>query len=367
MFNTDLDELRTWPIDRLRATRDEAVVEERRWRLRRVALDRVLDERGATGGRDAAEWVQSRDMVRSSTARAEVEVARRLESLPRIADAAEAGELSFDQLEQIVQIATPESDAEWARRGRTAAPADLARMVRRQRVVTAAEAEARQQAREFRWWRHGEMLRVSGQIPDVHGAYVEAVFEQMVNAMKPPKGETWDTRAHRGADALVELCRSRESGAATSKRRQPRVVVHVGSDAQPDVNGMPIALETVQQMIADGALVREVHDDDSLAPGAGEAIPTALRDSLNARDPMCRVPGCERRFGLDAHHLIPRSQGGPTDKHNLAMICKVNHRQAVPQGPYVLEGDAEQADGLTWRRVDEPGQGTGDARAGPAA
>jgi hypothetical protein len=144
-------------------------------------------------------------------------------------------------------------------------------------------------------------------------------------------------------------------------------VVHVGSDAQPDVNGMPIALETVQQMIADGALVREVHDDDSLAPGAGEAIPTALRDSLNARDPMCRVPGCERRFGLDAHHLIPRSQGGPTDKHNLAMICKVNHRQAVPQGPYVLEGDAEQADGLTWRRVDEPGQGTGGARAGPAA
>ncbi|MCJ7439468.1 MAG: HNH endonuclease, partial [Acidimicrobiia bacterium] len=75
----------------------------------------------------------------------------------------------------------------------------------------------------------------------------------------------------------------------------------------------------------------------------------------------------ERTFGLDAHHLIPRSQGGPTDKHNLAMICKINHRQAVPHGPYVLEGDPEQPDGLTWRRVDEPGQGTGDARAGPAA
>ena len=112
MFSTELDELRTWPTERLRATRDEVVVEERRWRLRRIALDRAFDERGATGGRDAVEWVQCRDMVRSSTARAEVEVGRRLESLPQIAEAAEAGVLSFDQLEHLVQIATPESDAE---------------------------------------------------------------------------------------------------------------------------------------------------------------------------------------------------------------------------------------------------------------
>jgi hypothetical protein len=33
----------------------------------------------------------------------------------------------------------------------------------------------------------------------------------------------------------------------------------------------------------------------------------------------------------------------------------------------VLEGDPEQPDGLTWRRIDEAGRGTGDARAGPAA
>ena len=374
MVSTELDELRTWPTERLRAGRDEASSQERRARMRRVKFDRVLDERGATGGRDAVEWVQSRDMVRSSTARAEVEVARSLESLPHLAGAAEAGELSFDQLEHLVQLATPESDAEWARRGRSTAPNDLARLVRRQRVVTEAEAAARHQAREFRWWRHGEVLRVSGQIPDVQGVYVEAVLEHIVNAMKPPKGEAWDTRAHRGADAVVALCRSYRSGAGDpypeaprTKPWTPRIVVHVGSNAQPEVNGLPISHGTVQQLIADGARVREVHDDDSLAPAAGDAIPTALRDYLTGRDPRCRVPGCERTFGLDAHHLIPRSQGGPTDKHNLAMICKVNHRQAVPHGPYVLEGEPEQPDGLIWRRVDEPGQGTGDARAGPAA
>jgi len=81
----------------------------------------------------------------------------------------------------------------------------------------------------------------------------------------------------------------------------------------------------------------------------------------------CRRPGCERTFGLDAHHLTPRSQGGATDRHSVVMVCKPDHRQLAPHGPYVLEGDAEEPDGLVWRhRDDPPATGTGDARAGPA-
>lgn len=374
MFTDTLDELRTWPTDRLRAARDEAVVEERRWKLRRVALDRALDERGATGGCEVAEWVATRDRVRTQTARREVEVARGLESLPAIAAAAEAGELSFDQLEHLVVLATPETDAMWAKRGRTAAPSDLGRLVRRQRVVTEEEMAARHEAREFRWWRQGEILQLRGQIPDVHGVLVEAVFEHLVDGMKPPKGEAWDTRAHRGADALVEMCRGVRDGGSVAngavspskKRWTPRIVVHVGSDAQPEVNGFPISVGTVTQLIAEGARVREVHDDEPLAPTRGDAIPTALRDYLAARDATCRVPGCERAFGLDAHHIVPRSQGGATDKHNVCLVCKRHHRVAVPHGPWVLDGDPERPDGLTWRRIDE-GDGGARARDGPAA
>ena len=58
-YQAMVDELRTWPTERLVAGRGEAVVEERRWRLRRVAFDRVLDERGAMGGQEAAEFVQT--------------------------------------------------------------------------------------------------------------------------------------------------------------------------------------------------------------------------------------------------------------------------------------------------------------------
>ena len=367
MFTDALDELRTWPNDRLHAARDEAVVEERRWRLRRVALDRVLDERGATGP-DAIEWVQDRDKVRASTARAEVEVARRLDELPELAARAEAGEVSFDQLEHLVQLATPETDKEWAQRGPKAAPSDLARMVQRQRIVSPAEAAARHQAREFRWWRKGEMLQVRGAIPDVNGAFVETVFEHMVNAMKPTPGEAWDTRAHRGADALVALCHAYQSGEGLApKSWRPTVVIHMGSDAQPTVKGIPLATGTVSQLISEGAKVRTVWDDDPLTPQTGDDIPAALRDYLTARDPVCRVPGCERTFGLDAHHMLPRSHGGTTDKHNVVMICTTDHKQAIPHGPWILHGDPEQPDGLTWRRIDQPGEGDGDARAGPAA
>ena len=79
-----LDELRTWPEERLLAARDEAVLRERRARLTRLSIDRVLDERGAMRGRDASEWVAHRDGVSTQTARGEVEVARALEHLPAI-------------------------------------------------------------------------------------------------------------------------------------------------------------------------------------------------------------------------------------------------------------------------------------------
>lgn len=144
-------------------------------------------------------------------------------------------------------------------------------------------------------------------------------------------------------------------------------MIHMGSEAQPSVAGMPIAVETVQTLLDDGARVREVHDDDPLAPASGDAIPAALREYIRARDPVCRVPGCTHKVGLDIHHLQPRSWGGRTDKHSVAMLCPLHHAMAVPHGPWVLEGDPEQVDGLVWRRIDRPGDTDIAARAGPAA
>ena len=201
-MSTTLDELRTWPNERLLAARDAALLTERRARLERVTIDRVLDERGATKGRDAAEWVQSRDKVSAHTARGEVEVARALESLPAIQAAASDGRLSMEQLVPLVELATPETDGEWAERAEHTAPSELTRLVHRQRVVTPEEMEERRDARLLRWWRSrdGSFLHLRGQIPDVDGALVEAVLEHEIEQYEPPAGHAWETRDRRGAE-----------------------------------------------------------------------------------------------------------------------------------------------------------------------
>jgi hypothetical protein len=311
--------------------------------------------------------VASRDKVSSHTARAEVDVGRALESLPAIRAAAEAGDLSLDQLVPLVSLASPETDAEWATRARHTAPTELNRMVRKQAVVTPEEMEARRRARQFRWWRSadGKALRLSGEIFDVDAAFVEAIFEHEIETMRPAKGQAWELRSRRGADALVAICRQAKHATASTQKRspwRPTVVVHVGSDAQPTVNGMPLAVDTVTRLIDDGAKVRDVHADDPLAPTRGDRIPPQLRDYLTGRDTTCRMPGCGRTFGLDAHHIVPRCQGGPTDKHNIVLVCTTHHHRLVPHGRWSLDGDPETLDGLVLRELTDI-----EARAGPAA
>jgi hypothetical protein len=121
-----LDELRCWPTGRLVARREEFVREQRRLHVEELTVLRVLDERGRVD-----DTLAGRDGVSVRTVRASVEVARALESLPVVAAAAYAGDLSAEQLGPVVQLADEASDAQWAARGAArTAPADLARQVR---------------------------------------------------------------------------------------------------------------------------------------------------------------------------------------------------------------------------------------------
>jgi hypothetical protein len=269
-----LDELRCRPTKWLLARRDELVREQRRLRVEELAVTRVLDERGQVD-----ESLAGRDGVSCRTARETVETARALESLPHVAAAAHAGELSDSQLAAVVQLADEESDAEWARRAPNVAPGDLARLARGQRKPTVEESRRRREARYLRmWWRKDTgMLGFAGELPDLDGARFEKTINTMIDRIRPPRGEAWDTRDHRGADALVELCRNFEQVEVdTTAAPQPLLVVEVPEHGPAAIAGIP--------------------------------LPDAMIESL--RDGHCRWPGCERRTGLQIHHLIPRSWGG---------------------------------------------------------
>jgi len=342
-----LTELRCHTTEWLEARLDELITQQRALRVEELAVRKVLDERGQV---DLAEHVlRGAHNESPRTARQSLEMARRLESLPAIAAAAHAGALSPDQLKPLVEIATPETDAHWAERGPGRAPVDLERKARQQRGVTDEEATARREARELKWWweRDTGMLALRGRLPDVDGAVVRGVLERMVERMRPAKGQPWETRAHRGADALVDLAKNYAD--ATPGRTRAHITFHVPPAGPAEVDGIPIAESTLAEL-ADDATITAVTVDEGQLWGARtdtDDVPTETKRFVRARDQHCRVGVCEET-DCDYHHLVPRSEGGGHEPENVVLAGRPcgHHQMLVPNGPWILEGDPSQPDGL---------------------
>ena len=358
-----LDGLRRRPTDWLIARREELVREQRRLRVEELAVTRVLDERGAID-----ESMAARDGVSERTARETVETARALESLPEVAAAAYAGALSSEQLGSVTVLADESSDAEWARRGPNVAPVDLARMVRTQRAPTVEESRARREARNFRmWWRRDAgMLGFAGQLPDIDGARFEATINRMIDRMRPARGEAWDTREHRAADALVELSsRFEHEDTDRAGRARPLLVVEVPLHGPAEIAGIPLPDAMVESLRANAQIEPVLVDEQGpVAFGnRGSTLSPKVVRAVLLRDGHCRWIGCERRDGLQIHHLVPRSMGGTDHMSNLAAVCAGggtdHHVKLIPHGPWMLSGNPNQPDGLRLVRY--------DARAGPSA
>jgi hypothetical protein len=348
-----LDEFRTHTTEWVQARRDELACEQRRLHVKELAAARVLDERRVQ--REPEPGLTYRAL------RDELEVARALETMPAIAEAAHTGSLSWEQLKGVVEVATPATDAAWAERAPNWAPADLQRQARAAKVVTAEDAAARREARELRWWDDAARGGVSwrGFLPDVDGVLAKHVFEEMVGRMRPPKGEVWDTLAHRGADAFVDLCQN-YADATPTRRHRPLVVVHKHGDSA-EVDGIPIAAATVTGLMNEARVVEQHDDAPVIDYGTGRfAIPAELARIIEHRDAHCRYPGCERTWRLQRHHLTPVGWDGTTSRKTVVRLCTEHHHRMEPHGTERLVGDPDQPDGL--RLIDIGAR----ARAGPA-
>jgi hypothetical protein len=361
-----LDGLRCRETDWLRHRREELVREQRRLHVEELAVLRVLDERRALDADLAA-----RDGVTEKTLRAELETARALESLPEVAAAAHDGRLSAEQLAPVARLADETSDGEWAARAGDVTPTDLARLARVQRTSTAQDARRRREARHLRkWWDHDRgMLCGRFELPDVDGAYVESVLDELEERMRPAKGQAWDTRDHRYADALIAVCRASDEAdpdrvtAAAPVRLHVQVPLH----GPAELAGVPLPHEWLAAVRADAQVALTAVDER----GAGVAtdrvrrtLSERRRGAVIRRDGHCRWPGCNRRLGLQVHHLVPVSWGGSDDVANLAAVCAAHHHELVPHGEWTLDGNPHQPGGLRLTRGPRNLTGAG-ARAGP--
>jgi hypothetical protein len=338
------------------ARRDELARQEREARIERLSVVKVLDEREALER-------QPDGSVSARTAQAELDVARSLESQPAVAAAAHAGDLSWDQLQPVVELATPETDAEWARRGPHAAAGDLDRLVRRTRHVSPGEAEDRHNRRSVVSWREPDgTARGKWLLPDVEGVIVDKVLDHMAERMRPEPGEKWDTLAHRKADALVELAKLYGQVEPTGRFRIEVVNITTSDpEASPraEIDGIPIAPETVASLLP-AAKVRECRINETgrviTTKRPRPALPRDVELHVRRRDGVCRVPGCTETRGLQIHHLNPMCwHGETTDPRELAEVCPHHHHILEPHGPYRLVGDAEDPVGLRLVHRDDRG------------
>jgi len=351
-FGALCDELRCHSTEWIAAAREEAVREQRRWRMRELAATRVLDERGRIDDTLAGvDGVSIRDV------RATVATARALEDLPSIAQVAAEGRLSDAQLAQVVKVADASDEHEWAERAPRWSPADLAQKARELRTPTIEDAAARRAARELRtWWDSDQgMLRLRGALPDVDGATFELVIKHLIEGMRPAPGRPWEPYERRGADALMMLVDAYRERRADETTTVPgaHLVVQVPVSGPATVAGIPLPDEMVEKLRASARIEPHLVDDEGnpiVIGTTASVVSSKTKRAVLLRDGKCRIDGCDVRGPLDVHHLIPRSWGGTDTIDNLAAVCKGgggHHGLLVPHGPYILLGNPNRPDGLT--------------------
>jgi hypothetical protein len=333
----------------------EAIMEEAAASSRRMAseaglfvrLTGELDKRESwksEGATSVVAWIVERCGVSLATARAFAHVAERLSALPHLSAAFSAGELTFDKVRAVADVATPRSDADLAAQAKECTVKQLHEVARTERGAPRSRAKTDYEARSVRF--NDTFRTVTAQLPPESYAEVRSCLESRARDI-PSDGETkWDRRV---CDAFMDVIRSdHDAGEGASPHL---VVVHVPLETLADESselageleqdGL-ISGETVRRLACDATVIVAVDDDvgHTMYEGRARRFPTASqRREIMRRDRHCRFPGCTNVTFTNVHHVVLWKTGGKTDLDNLALLCEHHHHRVHSTG-WSLKGDA---------------------------
>ena len=295
-----------------------------------------------------------------------------MEELPGIHKEFASGRLSYSKVRALTRVADPDTEEELIELATHATAAQLERVVRGLRRVSAAEADKQHAERHLvTWWEEDGSLSLRGQLPPEDAAvFLKAldVSHDRLRESAPRESRSAEPRIEGGsaeppphprqthADAFVamaetSLSRDRAGPEGRSEGDAYQVVVHVDAatlsrDSRGQVriaDGPALAPETARRLACDSSLV-SIGERNGAALSVGRktrAVPPAVRRAVLARDGGCRFPGCERRRFLDAHHIHHWAHGGETGKDNLVMLCRHHHR-LVHEGGIRVERQGDE-------------------------
>jgi hypothetical protein len=308
------------------------------------------------GFRSAAAWMASKTGTAVAPAIATMEMADQLESLPLLAAAFRAGQVSEAQAREIAAVASdvPEAEAQLLGAAGKLSLRGLQEECRRVEAAAAVDDDDRyrrvHRSRCMRSWvdRHG-VGHVSARLtPDELARLVAEVDrrrdEMVVDAIRG--GWFEGLEAHR-ADALVDLARP-DRAAPSGPDTMVHVVVdydalvrgHTVTGEQCEIPGIgPIPVPAARRLSEDAFLkviVTKGVDVVGVAHG-GQTIPAHLRSALEVRDPKCVVPRCDVRRRLQIDHRQTFNRTRVTKLDDLARLCPWHHHQKTFLG-YTYRG-----------------------------
>jgi len=251
------------------------------------------------------------DLTRSK-AKALVEIATRLESLPRVRAEFEAGELPWTKARQVGRVATPESEERWLARAHCLSNRGLEEEVAREK---------------------GEAPRV--RIVLELSASDAADLDDAIRALREERSEALDLGA-----AVVELCR-RAMGPPADRPGHQIVIHECQTCAKASRDAFDGPIEVAPADVAAAKVDAEILD---LRPSAPESVPRqgrgrrltikpAERRAIRARD-RDRCVLCGSRAWLHIHH-VERRAGDPAV---LSLLCSACHKRLVHAGHVQMTG-----------------------------
>ncbi|WP_264020564.1 HNH endonuclease signature motif containing protein [Mycolicibacterium setense] len=317
---------------------------------------------GSTGARSMKALVAWKTGVSPRNAETTVAIARRIEEFPRCTQALREGRLSLDQVAVIAENAADGSDAHYAQ---------LASVATVTQLRTAVKLEPRPQPdrqpepqRSFTRSEADTHTTYTIRLPRLEAAKFDAARQAPHDGLVADYKHHHDIDQDTGeptsdqappfpnmVDAFMSLI---EAGWDTESAHRPHgqhttVIVHLNLDSDGDkpvasLHLGPLLTDEERQYLLCEATLEAWFERHGQPIGVGRTTRTIsrrLRRALEHRDHSCVVPGCGATRGLHAHHLTHWEDGGPTELHNLVLLCPYHHR-LHHQGGITITGPADR-------------------------
>jgi len=317
-------------------------------RLGEVDRRQAFRDEGATS---LESWAAERFGVSTPTARTYAHVGEKAWDIPHLVGSLCAGDISFDKLRAVADVATPENDYELCDQAKQHSVRELADIARSSAELARTGSPYSRSEHDGRYLRFNDSHRtISAQLPSESYAEAKARIDAYLEEI-PSDAET--PLDQRRSDAFMGLIHS-SNGDTTTEGSPFLVVAHVPLAALVEDAGEQSALtgeleqhglidgETVRRIACDATIVVALDDDvgHTMYEGRAKRFPTqAQRREVMRRDRHCRFPGCTNVTFTNVHHIVAWKPGGRTDLDNLALTC-LHHHHLVHSGGWTMSGNA---------------------------